>query len=253
MEKLGKNVCCISKSVFFYSDGLKFVIMDFEFTMINTQDLLLVSGAMVNSLDKYRPQKLQGRPIILTKTGKLQMFPYRSQGKVVSNVRRIFKKKPEIANAFLKQFNQSIGTTKSVLSTPYITRYLHTDDRAPIVVFWAGNTDKIVMDRLKIPGVRTYLNITNYSKNNDNQFSLILGNMNNTQQIMYEIDIGYFAKNGRILTLKEAHDIICHKTHEITYCHDPVTDVILTRCIFKYLITKMRPATLYRLCGILRS
>lgn len=112
------------------------------------------------------------------------MFPYRNQGKVVSNVRRIFKKKPEVANAFLRQFDQSIGTTKSVLSTPYITRYIHTDDRPPVVVFWAGNTDKTIMDKLRIPNVRAYLNITIYSKNNDNMFSLILGNMNDTQLYM---------------------------------------------------------------------
>jgi len=162
---------------------------------------------------------------------------------------RIFKKKPEVASAFIKQFTQSINTTNSKLSTPYITRYLHTDDRAPIVIFWAGNTDKTIMDRLRIPNVRSYLNITNYSRADDNNFSVILGNMGVEPQTMFEINIGYYKKNGRILNLEEAHGIICNQPHDITYCHDPITDVILTRCIFKYILMKI----VYRMCGFQRS
>lgn len=57
-----------------FSDKIKCIIVDFECTMINEVDLLLTSGTITNSLDKYQPVKLQGRPLVLTTQNKLQVF-----------------------------------------------------------------------------------------------------------------------------------------------------------------------------------
>ncbi|KAE9521900.1 hypothetical protein AGLY_017707, partial [Aphis glycines] len=40
---------------------------------------------------------------------------------------------------------------------------------------------------------------------------------------------GYIIKNGRFLSLKETHDSICNQNHDITYIHDAVSDVKLTK------------------------
>ncbi|KAL4103302.1 hypothetical protein QTP88_018679 [Uroleucon formosanum] len=63
-------------------NGIKFIIVDFEFTMINRKDLLLVSGSISNSLNKYKPVKLEGKPIVLTTTNKLKMLQNREVKKL---------------------------------------------------------------------------------------------------------------------------------------------------------------------------
>lgn len=57
--------------------------------------------------------------------------------------------------------------------------------------------------------------------------------------------LGTVYKTGRMLSLSETHNLICNTTHEnIDYLHDPVTDVILTRCIFNFLTKQLSYETL---------
>jgi hypothetical protein len=58
---------------------------------------------------------------------------------------------------------------------------------------------------------------------------------------VYCEEIGYVNKNKRILSLREMHELIYKEQHEVTHCHDPVTDVILTKCIFNYIINRITP------------
>jgi len=49
--------------------------------------------------------------------------------------------------------------------------------------------------------------------------------------------IGRVAKQGRLLSLSEAHAMVCETNHDdFTYAHDPVVDVVMTRCVFNYII-----------------
>ncbi|KAF0720902.1 Uncharacterized protein FWK35_00028783 [Aphis craccivora] len=43
----------------------------------------------------------------------------------------------------------------------------------------------------------------------------------------------YDTDNNRI-----THDSICNQNHDITYIHDAVCDIKLTKCIFKYFCIK---------------
>jgi hypothetical protein len=43
----------------------KFVIMDFEFSSIDRYSKILISGAISNSLDRFKISKLEGRPLYL--------------------------------------------------------------------------------------------------------------------------------------------------------------------------------------------
>ncbi len=222
--------------------------MDFEFTMINRKDLLLVSGSMSNSLEKYKPVKLEGKPIVLTTTNKLKMLQDREVKKVMQSVGRIFRNKPELLLPLLGQLEASLklkgGTT---LSTTYINQYLHTDNRTPVIVFWNGTTDKEILQKLGLN--RRMLNITSYSDNNDNYFNLKLLDISGlTSKLLYSSEIGYQEKNGRMLNLMETHDLICKTNHNITHSHDPIADVIITKCLFNYIIKDMGPIQLYKLC-----
>lgn len=116
--------------------------MDTEFTTYNRKDLLLVSGAMVNCLDKYKPVKLEGTPLILTTDNRLAVFKRKNYTKVVNFANKIFNKKPKSLNPLLKQLETSVyKTERSTLSTVFINKYLFGDHRIPILVFWSGTTD----------------------------------------------------------------------------------------------------------------
>jgi len=214
--------------------------MDFEFTMINKKDLLLVSGSLSNSLDKYRPIKIEGKPIVLTTTNRLKMLQHREVKQVMRSIGRIFRNKPELLIPLLGQLENSLkleGAT--TLSTVYLNRYLHTDERTPVIVFWNGTTDKIIINRLQL-NIKKMLNITSYSDNNDNYFHLkLLDITGSTNKLLYSSKIGYHPKNGRMLNLMETHDLICRINHNITHSHDPVADVIITKCLFNYIIKGM--------------
>lgn len=228
----------------------KFVIMDFEFTMIDRVDLLLVSGAMSNSLDKYRPIKLIGRPLILTKDDKLRMFRKKDYRKLVATVSRIFHSKPDLLRPLLGQLETSVFYEgRSNLTAVKINEYLHYDKRVPIIVLWNGSTDFTIIKRLRLLNVRKVLDMTAYDDNNDNFYNLKIIDLTNNKRVLFSIEIGHLEKNGRMLNLMETHNLICKTKHDITVCHDPVTDVILTKCIFNFIMQKFKPAKFYRLCG----
>ena len=48
-----------------------------------------------------------------------------------------------------------------------------------------------------------------------------------------------------MLNLMETHDAICNLKHKITHRHEPVTDVIIAKCIFNNIIKKMGLIQLY--------
>lgn len=223
--------------------------MDFEFTMINRKDLLLVSGSLSNSLDKYRPIKLEGKPIVLTTTNKLKIIQQREVKQVMRNIGRIFKNKPELLIPLLGQLETSLKLKgETTLSTVYLNQYLHTDNRIPIIVFWNGTTDKDIITRLRL-NIKKMLNITSYSDNNDNYFNLkLLDTTESIDKLLYSSRIGYHEKTGRMLNLIETHNLICKINHDITHSHDPVADVIITKCIFNYIIKDIGPIQLYKLC-----
>jgi len=51
-----------------------------------------------------------------------------------------------------------------------------------------------------------------------------------------------------MLNLLETHVLVCDIDHRIMHRHDPVADVVLTKCIFNYIVSRINPIALYRLC-----
>jgi len=58
-----------------------------------------------------------------------------------------------------------------------------------------------------------------------------------TNNIIFFHNIGYYQKNGRLLLLSEAHNLICNSCY-VQYVHHPENDVILRTCLYNYIITK---------------
>lgn len=217
--------------------------------MINKKDLLVISGSISNSLDKYKPIKLEGKPIVLTTNNKLKMLKHHEVRQVMQSIGRIFRNKPELLLPLMGQLKASLTLEgETTLSTTYLYRYLYSDHRVPIIVFWNGTTDKTIINRFYLR-IKVILNITSYSDNNDNNFNLKLYDVTGqTNKLLYSAGIGHHEKNGRMLNLMETHDLVCDTKHEITHSHDPMTDVIITKCLFNYIIKEMGPIQLYKYC-----
>lgn len=202
---------------------------------------------MSNGLEMYEPQKLQGRPIRLSKDGSLSMFDVSDTKKVKHYLQQIFRNKPLHLESLLKQLDLSIETKISTLEVSFITRYLHDDGKKPILVMWNGFTDKTIVDKLKIPNVHAFLNLTTNSKHLNGKFYLNLIDMV-SKDVMHTVYLGEVNRRGSQLNLREAHDLVCTKDHSfLTYCHDPNNDVILTKCIFNYITQRLGFNNLVRL------
>jgi hypothetical protein len=189
---------------------------------------------------------MQGRPIILTGDNKVRMFN-KNLNTLKPYLRGIFRKKQDVLKPLLGQIDISISHPGEIsFGSAFISKYLFFDNTQPLIVTWSGTMDVIIFKKLGIPGIKKFLNISTYDDNNDNIFSLKLIDTNNNK-LLYSESIGYVLKNGRMLNLKETHDILCEKKHEVTYYHDPVTDIIYTKCIFNYLIKKIKPNKLFKI------
>ncbi|XP_060847205.1 uncharacterized protein LOC132926819 [Rhopalosiphum padi] len=152
-----------NKSIF---DKIKFIIVDFEFTMIHRIDLLLVSGSMADNEENFIPIKLAGRPLVLTKN-KIEILKNHEVAPLKKQLIKIFKNKTNILNPILEQLQLSLEIKKgSNLSPTFMNNYLQSDNREPIIVLWNGTTDKEIINRLKL-NMKKILNITSYSDNND--------------------------------------------------------------------------------------
>ncbi|KAL4122115.1 hypothetical protein QTP88_014505 [Uroleucon formosanum] len=85
----------------------KFVIMDFEFSMMNKTSMVLISGAISNSLVKCKVRKLEGRPLLLPLHEVLRPMKTHKLLLAKKEIKRIFKCKEILQVACLKQLDKS--------------------------------------------------------------------------------------------------------------------------------------------------
>jgi hypothetical protein len=105
----------------------------------------LINGSMVNSLDKYQPIRLQGKPKLLTKDGKYSTLHKNKHYDQIERfaVRCFSMKKPEVLSHLLGNLSSSRNYKgEPTLTTTHMVRYLHADRRHPVVVFWNGKLTK---------------------------------------------------------------------------------------------------------------
>ena len=221
--------------------------MDFEFSPINRYSKVLISGAISNSLDRFKITKLEGRPLYLPKEDEeVRPMSDREMRQAIKEIHRVFVKKPELRDACLEQFRLSIKTKSETLNAAFIKNYLQRDNKQCVIVLFSGSSDKEVLYKLGIVQY-TMLNILCYDTTQTQHFYLKLENLR-TRQLICEIDVGYYDKKGRLLNLVETHNLICKKKHKVTHAHDPCTDVKYTKCIFDFIIRSYRYVNLVKHC-----
>lgn len=210
--------------------------MDFEFIMFR-QDLILISGAMSKYHMKSPIIKLEGNPLVLARGGRVTRFNKAHKNELIKYMLKLLRKKSEILISVLKELQNSMNLRKkSTLLPKYIIHYLIKNGQIPMLVLWNGSNDMNILKKLNITDIiPVTLNMTAYDEHNDNQYYLKLINSSNDELICSH-NIGYVVKNGRMLSLSETHSVVCNINHINKNLHDPVTDVLYTKCIFNYLI-----------------
>ncbi|KAE9544252.1 hypothetical protein AGLY_001431 [Aphis glycines] len=203
----------------------KFVIMDFEFSMVNKTSMVVISWAISNSLDRFKIRKLEGRPLLLPLNEEARPMGETKLQVAVREIKRVFRVKTELRDACLDQLKQSLSSTKDNLTKGYIDSYMRRGNKENVIVAWNGHSDKNILKRLDLDHY-PMLNITCYDKYFNKNFYIQFEKLSN-REIIFEVDIGTYNKSGRLLNLVETHDVICKKKHHTTYAHDLRMDVKL--------------------------
>ncbi|KAF0747168.1 Uncharacterized protein FWK35_00024535 [Aphis craccivora] len=112
----------------------------------------------------------------------------------ILDILSIFKDKEELLFPVLRHMQDSINAKNSNLKIKCIKRYLRKNKSKPIVVFWNGNTDKEIMERLDL-GNYPMLEISSYDVINNHSFYLQLKNKK-TKQVIVSEEIGHVEKKG---------------------------------------------------------
>ncbi|KAF0693997.1 Uncharacterized protein FWK35_00031570, partial [Aphis craccivora] len=153
----------------------KFVIMDFEFSMVNKASIVVIFGAISNSLDRFKIRQLERRPLLLPLNEEARPMGETELQVAVREIKRVFRVKTDLRDACLNQLKQSLNSTKNNLTKGYIDSYIRRDlDQYPM------------------------LNITCYDKYFNKNFYIQFEKLNN-REIIFEINIGTYDKPERLL------------------------------------------------------
>uniref|UniRef100_A0A2S2PTK0 Uncharacterized protein n=1 Tax=Schizaphis graminum TaxID=13262 RepID=A0A2S2PTK0_SCHGA len=188
--------------------------MDFEFSMIKRTSMVVISGAISNSLEKVEVRKLEGRPLMLPIDEKARPIIEKELQIAVREIKRIFMCKTDLRDASLDQLKQSLNSTRNNLTRDYIDDYIKQGNKKNVVVVWNGHSDKTILERMDLNNY-PILNITCYDKYFNKNFYIQLEKLCN-REIIFELDIGKYEKQGRLLNLVETHEIICKRKHKTT-------------------------------------
>lgn len=99
-----------------FADRYKFIIMDFEFSMCNRTNIVLVSDAMSNSLGRYRVIKLQGNPLLLTALHQVKVMTLGMINKALDQCIKHLGDKADTLYPLLDQYRESLFSTNRNLS-----------------------------------------------------------------------------------------------------------------------------------------
>lgn len=224
-------------------------VVDFEFISFNRIDTVLISGA-VASVDPNSPvKKLAGQPLLLrdlrnVNKGRrpVEKMSRSTVNSVIIHIMRIFKgpENVERHDALLFELEQSFTNCdrSSSLDAKTIKMHLGLDKglgRMATVVSWNGHCDAEILKKLDVPVQNLFLSA--YDTRNDGIFTLRLYAANTPNETMAHVEIGWVTKNGRMLSLSEAHGAFCWEDHDSSRRpHDPVKDVLMTRCLYIFLL-----------------
>jgi len=90
--------------------------------------MVLISGAISNSLDRYKIRKLEGRPLYLPINEQVRPMKDQEIHLAQREIRRIFSSKTEFREACLDQLNKSLLAPVNSLNPTYIKKTIYCDE-----------------------------------------------------------------------------------------------------------------------------
>jgi hypothetical protein len=199
--------------------------VDFEFTNLGRDNLIVISGAIMGRHQPGMITKLEGRALVLNTDRPVTNREWKT---MVHHLVKIFKTKPRILFPVLAQVTIPGTSQHSNLNSETIRDYLVKYDR---IILWEGSTDRKILDGVKVDSIS--LSMRGWDRDMNGEFYLQI--LNKQKIIIASVYIGKFIKQGRALKLTEAHDLVCGGGHGAAEPHDPVTDVLYTNCLFLHL------------------
>jgi hypothetical protein len=174
--------------------------MDFEFSMIHKTSMVVISGAISNSLDKCKIRKLEGRPLLLPLHEQVRQMREHELLLAKREIKRIFRCKEVLREACLTQLDKSLRSKLNNLNPEFIRNYVNKGEGKKIVVLWKGASDRNILSRLDLD-IFQILNITCYDRNFNRTFSIILEKLVN-KEVIFELEVGKYEKNRQTIKFR---------------------------------------------------
>lgn len=209
------------------------LILDFEFYKnfnVSCGPIILISGAIYNGSETI---KLEGTPLVLEYNKSPRVITHFELGELHRNIEHIFStRRNEYLKPIQNQIFISVNSNINNLSQKSIQNLIcnYDNDKKQVVVTWNGSTDIEI------------LKLLNIDKNNYRHIDIMAVRQWGNQFALYAYDdngtvtsvrcLGNINKRGHKLNLKETHDIICKENHQNISIHDPIFDVLMTKCIY---------------------
>ncbi|KAF0749587.1 Uncharacterized protein FWK35_00035164 [Aphis craccivora] len=171
---------------------IQYAVMDFEFTNLGRDNLILISGAIKGRHSPDLVTKLEGRALVLRENRVVTPDEWKD---MVHHLIRIFKKKPQYLYPILAQIYDSDVSTKPNLTKNQILDLLKPYDA---IILWEGSTDIKILKTLGAPHIA--LSMRGWDMDFNGRFFL---------QLLYDKlvivshFIGEIQKNGHALKLSE--------------------------------------------------
>lgn len=215
--------------------NIRFV--DCEFSNINhngTSAHVLVSAA-IGDIKHAQIYKLTGHPLLLHERRNIDLPPPILKGeeltKFLSIQRKIFihkKNKPHIYINLDNEIKEGLANPNPSLNSNRIHQLLRGDTK---IITFAGNTDGAILRKLGILNDVYSLECDDLEEKG--KFVLYIRLIESKIRLA-SLPIGnHEKKSGRLLSLEEVHEKCCFTIHKNkTHAHDPMTDIIYTKCLF---------------------
>jgi len=169
-------------------------IVDFEFTNLGKNKLILISGAISGSRFGEKVTKIEGRSLILQKGRTVTSEEWKV---MVLHITKIFKDKPKLMYPLLAQIYDSDHTNQLNLTETHIRDLTATSNG---IIVWEGSSDYTILNYLNIQ--QRIFSLKGWDVLQNGIFHLQLIDMS-TKDIILSHQIGKFDKRGRALNLAE--------------------------------------------------
>lgn len=158
-----------------------------------------------------------GTPLFRLKSGKLTIYhPKYHKGIVMFSEKCIAVKKLDVL-IFIKgplgEVVHSGGQYPSLI-IPCMVKYIYSNNKKPVGVYWNSSTNMKQINRLKLPYIKKYLDMTTVENKGNNSYELVLKDMSEGKRVIFTAFIGVFHKPKReTLNLREYHSLVCQTVH----------------------------------------